>query len=63
MAMSANPKKILVIAIPAAGDVLLATPLLSALRDAYPDAELDVLVRRGCAGILEGNEVVDRVIE
>ncbi|MGH7128913.1 MAG: glycosyltransferase family 9 protein [Planctomycetaceae bacterium] len=47
---------------PAHGDVLLATPLLTALRRACPDAILDVLVYRGQSGILEGNPDVDEVL-
>jgi heptosyltransferase-3 len=57
-----NPQKILVIAMRYLGDVLLTTPLLHSLRRAYPDAQLDVLVFRNTASMLEGNPDVDHII-
>lgn len=45
------------------GDVLLVTPLLASLRNAYPNAEIDVLVFAGKGGMLEGNPHLSRVIE
>ncbi len=44
------------------GDVVMATPLLRTLREAYPRARLDVLVQRGGAIVLEGVPFVDDVI-
>jgi len=44
------------------GDVLLTTPLLHSLKQAYPDAQLDVLVYRNTAGMLEGNPDIDHII-
>jgi heptosyltransferase-3 len=52
----------LVVAGPAHGDVLLATPLIAALRRAWPEAAIDVLVYRGQAGILAGNPDVNEVL-
>jgi heptosyltransferase-3 len=57
-----KPQKILVIAMRYLGDVLLTTPLLHSLRQAYPDAQLDVLVFRNTASMLEGNPDVDHII-
>lgn len=57
-----KPKRILVIAMRYLGDVLLTTPLLRSLRQAYPDARLDVLVFSNTAAMLEGNPDIDRVI-
>ncbi len=54
--------RILLIAVPALGDVLLCTPLLRALR-AAAGTEIDVLVRRGHAEVLEGNPDVGRIIQ
>ena len=44
------------------GDALLLTPTLTAARAAYPTAEIWVVVRRGCEGILAGCPAVDRVL-
>ncbi len=60
--LSPNPNKILVIAMRYLGDVLLITPLLHSIRKAYPDAQLDVLVYRNSAAMLEGNPDINRVI-
>jgi heptosyltransferase-3 len=61
--MSATPKKILIVAVPGFGDVLLCTPLIRAVRAAWPEAELHVLVRGKVSGVLEGNPDVDEIIE
>ena len=47
--------KILLIATRQIGDVLLITPLLRALRQAYPEAIIDVVVYAGKGAILVGN--------
>jgi heptosyltransferase-3 len=44
------------------GDSLLLTPTLVAARQAYPEAEIWVLVRRGCESILAGCPEIDRVL-
>ena len=54
--------KILVIAMPYLGDVLLATPLIHSLRVAYPNAQIDVLVFKNTQIILEGNLDISNVI-
>lgn len=46
----------------AAGDLLLTTPALRALRAGLPDARIDILVARGTEAILDGNPDVDRVL-
>lgn len=56
-------RRILVIATPALGDVLLCTPLIRTLRLSSPSAQLDVLVRKNHGIVLEGNRDVDGVIE
>lgn len=43
------PRQVLVIALGGAGDGLMATPLLSALRAHWPQAAVDVLVMQGAA--------------
>lgn len=44
------------------GDSLLLTPTLSAVRQAYPEAVIWVVVRKGCEGILAGCPAIDRVV-
>lgn len=55
-------ERILIIAIPGIGDVLLSTPLIRAVRKNWPEAELHVMLRHAAASILEGNEDVDEII-
>jgi heptosyltransferase-3 len=43
------------------GDGLMLTPTLAAVRAAYPDAEIWVVVRRGCEGILAGCPAIDHI--
>lgn len=57
-----KPARILVVAGPAHGDVLLATPMLASLRRARPDAVIDVLVYQGQAGILQGNTDINGIL-
>ncbi len=44
------------------GDTLLLTPTISGIQQAYPDAEIWVVVRRGCAGILAGCAGIHRIL-
>ncbi|MGZ8161845.1 MAG: putative lipopolysaccharide heptosyltransferase III [Methylobacter sp.] len=57
-----NPARILVIALRHLGDVLLTTPLLCSLRQAYPEARLDILVYGNTAPILKGNPDINNII-
>jgi lipopolysaccharide heptosyltransferase II len=53
---------ILVVKLAGIGDLLLATPALRALRETYPQAHIDLLVTPDSAGLLNGWDVIDRVI-
>jgi lipopolysaccharide heptosyltransferase II len=54
--------RILVIKMAGIGDLLLATPALRALRESYPQAQIDLLVTPASAGLLNGWEAINRVI-
>ncbi len=44
------------------GDSLILTPTITAIRQAYPEAEIWVVVRRGCEGILAGCPEIARIL-
>jgi heptosyltransferase-3 len=54
--------KLLFIKLRHLGDALLLTPTLATARRQYPDAEIVVLTRRGCDGILAGCTAIDRIV-
>lgn len=55
-------KKILIIKLASAGDVLRTTTLLSALKNRYPDSHITWLVEKLGAELLEGNANIDRIL-
>ena len=57
------PERILVIKLDHLGDVLLATPMFSNLRRAYPNAELHALTGAWSRVVLEKHPDVNRVVE
>jgi len=54
--------RILVVALRRLGDVLLTTPLIASLRQAWPAATIEALVFADTAGILAGNPDLDGVV-
>jgi heptosyltransferase-3 len=52
-------RNILVIKLKQLGDVLLSTPVLGALKEAWPDARVTYLVRRGTEAMLTDNPLLD----
>ena len=56
------PQRILVVCTRRIGDVLLTTPLIRSLHQAWPEARIDALIFRGTAGVLEGNPDLAEVI-
>jgi heptosyltransferase III len=56
------PGSVLLIVTRRIGDVLLATPLLRSIKQAWPDAAIDVLVFEGTQGILAANPDIHRLI-
>lgn len=62
MKQPASPRKILLIRLKGIGDVILSTPLLRALKKAFPKAEVHFLTRSASAPILKKNPHVDQVL-
>ena len=56
------PLKILVIQTAFIGDVILATPILVRLTEKYPDAQIDILVRKGNEGLLANFRGLNKII-
>jgi len=56
------PRRALVVTLRFLGDALLSTPLVRALKQRFPDCEVDVLVFAGTQGVFEGNPDVSQVI-
>jgi heptosyltransferase III len=54
--------RVLVVVLRRLGDVLLTTPLIRSLKEAYPQASIDALVFAGTEGILTGNPDIRDVI-
>jgi heptosyltransferase-3 len=54
--------RVLVVVLRRLGDVLLTTPLIRSLKEAYPQASIDALVFAGTEGILTGNPDLRDVI-
>src|SRR5262249_35140012 len=53
---------ILVVKLAGIGDLLLATPALRALRESYPQAQIDLLVTPDSAGLLNRWDAINTVI-
>lgn len=56
-------QKIVVISMRQIGDVLLVTPLIHSVRQAYPHATIDVIVFQGKGGMLDGNPDINQQLE
>lgn len=57
-----NYKKILIVRLDRIGDVILSTPAIKALKEAYPDSYIAFMVRPYARDIVEGNPYLDEVI-
>jgi len=60
--MTEPPKRILVVRLSSLGDILHTLPAVAALRAALPAANIDWLVDRKWAPVLEGSSAVNRLI-
>lgn len=57
-----SPEKILLIRLKGIGDVILSTPVIRALRKAFPSAQIHMLTRGFCAPILANNPRLNKTI-
>lgn len=60
--MNREPRSILIIRLSAIGDVVMASPLVKALRLRYPEAYIAWLTQPEAAGLLAANTALDEVI-
>ena len=58
-----NPRRILVLQLKRIGDAILTAPAIAALREAYPQAEIVVVVPEAVAGLARSFSGVDRVLK
>ena len=56
-------KNILVVQLRQLGDILLTTPVISALRELYPNAKLSFLAHPMGKLVLSGNPSIDECLE
>lgn len=54
--------RILLVKLNHIGDTLLLTPTIRWLRQRFPESRIDVVVRKGCEGILAGNPDINQVL-
>jgi heptosyltransferase-1 len=59
---SPTPRAILIVRLSAIGDIVMASPLICALRERYPAARLAWLVQPECRELLDHNPDLDEVI-
>lgn len=62
MITATNSPRFLIVQTAFIGDVILATALLEQLHQAYPDALLDILVRKGNEGLLVNHPFLNEVL-
>ncbi len=55
-------KRILIMRLAAHGDLLMGTPLLAAIRDAWPDAHITWIVGQDARGAIEAHPDVDEIL-
>jgi heptosyltransferase-1 len=58
-----TPRRLLLLRLSAIGDVVMAMPLLTMLRNSWPQAHIAWLVQSECAPLLRGHPDLDQVIE
>src|SRR4030067_3567056 len=54
--------KILIIKPSSLGDIIHALPFLKAVKDSFPEAQIDWVISKNLRGILEGNPLIHKLI-
>ncbi|MBI4651939.1 glycosyltransferase family 9 protein [Candidatus Desantisbacteria bacterium] len=62
MPLTPSPKKILIIQIRRVGDIILTTPVIRAVRSAYPEAHIDFLSNDLSKDVLDGNPYLNEIV-
>lgn len=62
MIFSKDPQKILIIKPSSLGDIVHSLPFLHVLHNRFPDAKIDWIVARGNEGLLEGNQIINKLL-
>ncbi len=62
MKFEPSPKSILIIRLSAIGDIIMASSMIPALQEAFPEARINWLVDEACSDLLAGNPRLHRVI-
>lgn len=57
-----DPRKILIVQLKRAGDIIVTTPALAALHEAYPQAQIDFICEKPFASLLEGQPGLKQVL-
>ncbi|MBF0449126.1 MAG: putative lipopolysaccharide heptosyltransferase III [Magnetococcales bacterium] len=55
-------KQFLLIKLNHIGDTLIMTPTIRILKERYPEAQIDVIVRSGCDAVLQGNPDIREIL-
>lgn len=58
---NAEPRRLLLIQLKRAGDVIVTTPIIAALKKRFPSAEIDFLVEKPFASLLENHPGLHRI--
>ena len=61
-ASASRPRSILVVRLDHLGDVLMSTPAIAALRNAFPESRIEVLVAPWGRAAVEGNPDIDEIL-
>jgi len=58
-----NSKKILLIRLSSIGDILLTTPFIRQTRKAYPDSQIDFVIKKEYSDLLKNNPNINNLLE